>query len=156
MLMTKPPMTLLKAGVGRMMREAYIYVHGGRDGHGSKHGLQRNALVGGQLKEERHGSDGHSFEDGVEAHEGCRIFGAREEHDHGDNEATYKAEHCEGPDVQAAVAVVHGVQTKHYRNQSADHRQEEVANLSQATVNGHPVVAGQIAPKFLIEDRVTA
>ena len=24
MLMTKPPMTLLKAGVGRMMREAYI------------------------------------------------------------------------------------------------------------------------------------
>ena len=75
----------------------------------------------------------------------------------GDDEATNKAEHCEGPDVQAAVAVVHGVQTKHRRDQSADHRQgEEVANLSQATVNGHPVVAGQIAPKFLIEDRVTA
>ena len=112
MLMTNPLRILLKAMWSNDPRGVH-HVHGGGDAHRSEHGLKCDALVGREFERQRHGADGHAFQNGVDAHQRRRVLRACEHDDHGENEAAKEANAHEGAKVQTTVSVAEGVHAQH-------------------------------------------
>ena len=112
-------------------------IHRGGDADGTEGGLEDDTVIHGFVHD-RHGADGHAFEDGVEAHESCRVLRSSEHHDKGKHQTAHETNAHHGGDDHGVT----GREGEDSRDERTQHREtQQVTYLAKAPIDGHSVGA---------------